>query len=266
MKTLRRAACVLLAAFSFLAVPAYSTSFSVDQSDLYYVATESGWGIQLVQRGSMIFATLFVYGPSGTPTWYVATMNSADGVTWTGDLLATTGPYLATVPFNPANVTVTKVGTMTWVPQTTATGTLTYVVSGVTIVKNITRQSLVLDDYNGTYLGAIHFQATGCTDPSNNTPAFESPLATTTIAQNGQSVTLTISILGTALTVSGTVGQDGQFGSVAGTYTATGGEIGNAAVSQMNVQTNSLSASFSLQSTNIGCLNTGYFAGMRSRP
>jgi hypothetical protein len=34
MKTLRRAACVLLAAASFFASPAYPTSFSVDQSDL----------------------------------------------------------------------------------------------------------------------------------------------------------------------------------------------------------------------------------------
>ena len=73
MKMLRRAACVLLAAVSFSALPAYATSFSTDQSDLYYIVAESGWGIQLVQRGSVIFATMFVYGPSGTPTWYVAT-------------------------------------------------------------------------------------------------------------------------------------------------------------------------------------------------
>src|SRR5438270_9660713 len=114
MMSLRRAACVLLTAASFFASPAYSTSFSVDQSDLYYITAESGWGIQLVQRGSVIFATMFVYGPSGAPTWYVATMDSTDGATWTGDLLATTGPYFATVPFNPLSVTVTKVGTMTW--------------------------------------------------------------------------------------------------------------------------------------------------------
>ena len=75
MNAFRRAACVLLAAVSFSASPAYSTAFTTDQSDLWYILAESGWGMQLVQRGSVIFATLFVYGPSGAPTWYVASMS-----------------------------------------------------------------------------------------------------------------------------------------------------------------------------------------------
>ena len=86
MTKLRRAACVLLAVASFLALPAHSTSFSTDQSDLYYIPAESGWGVQLVQRGSVIFATLFVFGPGGATTWYVATLNFVSGSTWTGDL------------------------------------------------------------------------------------------------------------------------------------------------------------------------------------
>src|SRR5215469_6275549 len=169
MNALRRAACVVLAALSLIATPASATAFSIDQSDIYYIAAESGWGIQLVQRGSIIFATIFIYGPSGAPTWYVATMNSTDGVTWTGDLLATTGPYFATLPFNPANVTVAKVGSMTWVPTSATAGTLTYIVNGTTIVKQVTRQSLALDNYSGTYLGAMHFASTGCTNPADNT-------------------------------------------------------------------------------------------------
>lgn len=38
MMALRHAACVLLAAASLLASPANATSFSTDQSDLYYIA------------------------------------------------------------------------------------------------------------------------------------------------------------------------------------------------------------------------------------
>ncbi|HUH94511.1 MAG TPA: hypothetical protein VL742_15380 [Casimicrobiaceae bacterium] len=41
-------------------------------------------------------------------------------------------------------------------------------------------------------------------------------------------------------------------------------EVGNASVTQMNVQTNAFAAGFSLQSTNNGWLSTGYIAGMRS--
>jgi hypothetical protein len=266
MKALRRAACALLVAISLIATPALPTAFSVDQSDIYYIAGESGWGIQLVQRGSIIFATIFIYGPTGAPTWYVATMNSTDGVTWTGDLLATTGDYFATVPFNPANVKATKVGTMTWVPTSATAGTLTYVVNGTTIVKQVTRQSLALDNFGGTYLSAMHLSATGCTNPTDNTPPTDVPFVTITITQNGQSGTVSISIFGLVITIVGTFSQDGQFGSLTGTYAANvGGEIGNASVSQINVQANSLSASFSLQSTNIGCLDTGYFAGMRQK-
>ena len=264
MNVLRRAVCALLVALSLLAAPSYATSFSVDQSDLYYIPAESGWGIQLVQRGSVIFATMFVYGPTGAPTWYVATLHSADGLTWTGDLLATTGTYFA-LPFNPSNFAFAKVGTMTWAPDSTATGTLSYDVNGTPVVKHVTRQTLVFDDYNGTFLGGIHFTATGCINPADNTPPSEVPLATITVTQSGQSITIAISIVGVAVTITGTLTQDGQFGTVVGTYSATGGEIGNATVSQLNVQTNALSATFSLQSTNIGCLDTGYIAGIRSR-
>ena len=267
MTTLCRTACVLLvAAASFLASPASSTSFSIDQSDLYYIPAESGWGIQLVQRGSVIFGTMFVYGPSNTPTWYVATMQFAGNFTWTGDLYATTGPWFGAVPFNPANVAARKVGTMTWAAQTVETGTLSYVVDGVAVTKNVVRQTLVFDDYSGTYLGALHITATGCTNPADNASG-EIPFVTISVIQSGSSISIAISVLGTSLlTISGTLSQSGQFGSILGAYTSDVGELGNATVSAMNVQVNALAATLLLNSTNVGCQDAGYFAGMRSRP
>ena len=266
MMALRRAACVLLTAAAFFASPAYPTSFSVDQSDLYYIQAESGWGIQLVQRGSVIFATMFVYGPSNTPTWYVATMQFAGNFTWTGDLYAATGPYFGTVPFDPANVIGTKVGTMTWVAQTIETGTLSYVVGGVAVTKNVVRQTLVFDDFSGTYLGALHATASDCTSPADNTLPIDVPFTTVSVTQSGQSVSMEISAFGSILTISGTLSQAGQFGTVLGTYTSNSGEVGNAAVSAMNVQVYALAASFSLSSTNIGCQTVGYLAVMRAQP
>ncbi len=266
MTTLRGAACVLLAAISFLASPAYSTSFSTDQSDLYYIPAESGWGVQLVQRGSVIFATLFVFGAGGATTWYVATMNFVSGSTWTGDLYTGTGPYFGTVPFNPANVFARKAGTMTWVPQTLGAGTLSYVADGVAVTKNVVRQTLAFDDYSGTYLGAFHFTTTGCTDTSNNASG-EVPLLTITITQNGQSISVAISFLSLGgMTISGMLSQAGQFGTVLGTYTDTGGDSGTASISALNVQTNAIAGTFSQSSAVEGCQTVGYFAGMRSRP
>ena len=266
MTTLRRAACVLLAAVSLLAFPAYATSFGVDQSDIYYIPTESGWGVQLVHRGSVIFATMFVFGPTGAATWYVATLNSTANSTWTGDLFTGTGPYFGIDPFDPTNVVGRKAGTMTWVAQTPGSGTLSYVADGVAVTKNVIRQTLVFDDYNGAYIGAFHFSTTGCTDPMNNA-AGEIPFTNIGVTQSGQSLTITLSILGTTpLTITGTLTQDGQFGSVVGTYTDAFGDAGTASVAALNVQLNSIAGTFEQNSTVEGCKTVGYFAGMRSRP
>jgi hypothetical protein len=266
MKPLRQTALALLTAFSLLSSPVGATSFSTDQSDLWYIVAESGWGMQLVQRGNTIFATLFVYGQNGAPTWYVATMGSTNGSTWTGDLYATTGPWFGTVPFDPANVVPRKAGTMTWTPQSLQAGTLTYVVDGVAVTKNVVRQTLVFDDYNGTYMGAFTLSTNNCTNPADNEAPFNVPSATITVTQNGQAVTVMFSIPGVSFTVSGTLTQSGQFGAVAGTYTSTVGEAGNATVSGMNVQANSFTANYSLSSTTNGCTTSGYAAGIRALP
>ena len=268
MNSLRRALCALGLAVSLVVPHALATSFSTDQSDLYYIPTESVWGMQLVQRGNVIFATLFVYGPSTAPTWYVATMGPTGALfQWTGDLYATTGPWFGTIPFDPTTVTVTKVGTMTWTAQTGNTGNVSYSVNGVMVSKNVVRQALVFDDYSGTYLAALHVAVTGCTDPTENLPPTDFPvLFTVTVTQNGASMTITISSLGMGLTITGTLSQSGQFGALIGTYFDSTGEVGNASVSAMNVQVNALTASFSQSSTNRGCQSVGYLAGMRSQP
>ena len=41
-------------------------------SDLWLKADEPGWGVNVVQQSETAFVTLFVYGPDGKPTWYVA--------------------------------------------------------------------------------------------------------------------------------------------------------------------------------------------------
>jgi len=193
-------------------------------------------------------------------------MNFVSGSTWTGDLYTGTGPYFGTVPFNADNVVARKAGTMTWVPQTLGTGTLSYVADGVAVTKNVIRQTLAVDDYSGTYLGAFHFTTTGCMDPNNNASG-EVPLFTVAITQNGQAISIAISFLGLAgITISGVLSQAGQFGTVLGTYTDTTGDSGTASVSALNVQNNSIAGTFSQSSAMEGCQTVGYFAGMRSRP
>ena len=58
MKFIRPILAVALLVALGLVRPAWATSWSNDQSDLWWNASENGWGIQFVQRGSTIFATI----------------------------------------------------------------------------------------------------------------------------------------------------------------------------------------------------------------
>ena len=263
MKAIHRAACLLLAAASLLALPVHATSFSTDQSDLWWNASESGWGIQLIQRGSVIFATMFVYGPSTTPAWYTATLNPQGGAgTWSGNLIASTGPAFGTVPFDPAAVGRTTVGTMTWAPQFVETGTLTYNVEGITVVKNVVRQNIAFEDYAGHYGGGIHQAATGCADAGSNgtTEAF----GTLDVTQNGQALTLrSFPSGGGSCSYPGTLTQYGQMGGVSGVYSCSDGKAGTFALFEMQVNPSGITGRFSAMSTSPpGCQLNGWFGGL----
>jgi hypothetical protein len=261
MKSLRHAACVLLAAASLLASPAYATSFTTDQSDLYYIVAEQGWGIQLVQRGSVIFATLFVYDVNGNPTWYTATMDYTTNLTWTGTLYATmNGTYFAS-PWNPRTLLVNPVGVMTWSAPLIDGGTLTYIVNGVTVVKNVVRQTLVFDDYSGHYAGYVHREFAGC--PNNSTA--EVPRITD-ITQNGTAINIleTFPSLGGSCTFIGTVSEFGQMGDFQGTYVCSDGSGGTSEWLEVQVTRSGLSNRHMIGYTNPpGCQENGYFAGAR---
>jgi hypothetical protein len=264
MKLLRHAAGVLLAAASLLASPAYPTSFTTDQSDLWYIQAESGWGIELVHRASVVFATLFVYDTTGTPVWYVATMQyTGSSFTWTGDLYTTTGPYFGTVPFNPANVTATKVGTMTWSAQTVNTGTLTYVVNGVTVNKNIVRETLANDDFSGHYGGGFHSVITSCINPAQDGTVEK--IGVFDITQSGQSFKLqSTPATGASCSYPGTLVQFGQMGDVSGTYSCTDGATGTFFLYEIQVNVTGVTGRFSASaSLPPGCQSTGWFGGLR---
>src|SRR5206468_3647964 len=100
---------------------------------------ESGWGVNVTQQGDVVFATLFDYGLDGKATWYVLAHADKTGPgTYSGDLYTTTGPVFNASPW--PGITATKVGTMTFAFSSGATGTLTYSVNGVQVVKPIQRE------------------------------------------------------------------------------------------------------------------------------
>jgi hypothetical protein len=162
----RRFAAALAASMAF-AMPASATSFSTDYTDLWFNPAESGWGVNLIQQGNTLFATLFVYGPDQTARWYVASgLVGSSTTTFTGPLFRTTGPYFG-APWTGGGP-ATNVGSMSFVFNTPTTGTLTYVVDGVNVQKSIQRQTFVANNIGGAFLGGLTAQSSACSSGQNN--------------------------------------------------------------------------------------------------
>jgi hypothetical protein len=117
---------------------------SLNVEGLWYNApaeSESGWGVNITQQGSIIFATWFTYDTDGSGMWLVMSRGELIGDnTYSGTLFRTTGPSFDSVPFNPALVTRAAIGEATFTFSDSNNGTFKYTVNGVTQTKNITRQ------------------------------------------------------------------------------------------------------------------------------
>jgi hypothetical protein len=263
MRALRFAIVAATLVAATYAVPVGATAYSIDQSDLWWNPNESGWGIQFINHATTIFATMFVYGPapSSAPTWYTATLTATSPQSWTGDLLATTGPPFANPNFDPNTVTRRTVGTMTWTTSSATAGALNYVVDGVQVNKSLVRTPMPLEDYSGTFLGAIHETQSNCSNPAKN-GTFED-FATVTIVQNGASGTLTVTPqTGNGCIAVGTLNQDGRFGTFTAPAGCNGGP-GSLVLSQMTVGVNDLALHFEGIDNSNGCKASGDFSGER---
>ena len=265
-KVLRAAPMALLLATVCIPAPA-ALAKTTDQSDLWWIPAESGWGIQLVQQENTIFATLFAYGPDGKPTWYTATLNYLGGApfnTWSGDLYTTTGPWFGTVPFDPVTVTRTTVGTMSLSKQSVNRGTLAYSVNGVYVVKQIQRQNLVTLNFSGAYTGTLSQQGTGVPPciPARDTPGVPAAFE---VSQNGAAMTVVAQTSADTCTFSGTYSQGGHFGSYSGIYSCTSGDGGTFLIFEMAVSLYDFRARTELNSQT-GCTLKGYMVGLRQPP
>ncbi len=111
-----------------------------DYTDMWWNASESGWGINVIQHASgNVFAIWYTYGSDGKRVWY-----HMPGGTWTssttvsGNIYATAGPGFDGA-FDPNRVTRTPVGTGMFTFSDASHGTWTYSINGVTGNKAITR-------------------------------------------------------------------------------------------------------------------------------
>lgn len=239
---------------------ATKAAFGTDVSDLWWNPSESGWGMQLVQEADFVFATVYVYGSNGSPTWITGELVANGGGVFSGPLYVTSGPWFGG-PFDPTAVGIRQAGSMTFTQQTPGTGALTYTVDGVQVTKEVQRETLVLDDYTGDYFTSAKFQSSGCTDPTQD------GVMVAAVSMNIRQSTTNMSMVwafdsGNVCTYSGAYGQSGHLGTFVGSFTCTNGNAGQMLMYEMTYRPGTISGQLTGSGSNTGCQYTGNFSGI----
>ena len=233
------------------------TNITNDFTDVWWPDAEPGWGIQLIQNANVIFATMFVYGDTGAQRFYVATLVITSGVTFSGTLYSTTGPYFGS-PWNPAAVVETAVGTMTFTGTGVGTGTLTYNVGAVNVSKTLNRQPLALENNAGTYFLTDTYACTGGCGTGDES-------GTLTIAQTGTSSTWTIVWPFATCTFPMTYLQVGRIGQYTGTMSCNNGVTGTANFFDVHNRVKMVTGRYTINNSS-GCSCPGRFAAISTTP
>ena len=264
MKTLRHYAAAFVAALG-ISLPASATTYGIDYTDLWFNPAESGWGVNVIQQFDTLFATLFVYGSDNSARWFVASDLRGSQNSFSGALYQTTGPAFS-APWS-GGPTVTPVGSMTFTFSSWNAGTLTYTVSGQTVIKQIQRQTFRANSLAATYLGGMTVIGSACSNPAENGQGF---LATGRLVVSGStSVSLRVEFTNSAgqpgvCTWTGTYSPSGRLGTISGNYVCQAGSAassGTFTMVEVDVSRNGFNASYNARDQ--FCTYNGNFGGVR---
>ncbi|MCC7325590.1 MAG: hypothetical protein IT521_02140 [Burkholderiales bacterium] len=253
---LRSLAAVLLLAFA-----AVRPAAAVDWTDLWWNSNESGWGVNFVQADDFVFATFFVNGANQQSIWYTGQMTvDANGI-WSGPLYQTTGPYYGGI-WDPTQRTTTQVGTVTFTPQNSYSGTLTYNVNNVNVTKTVARQTLKSIPLGGKYSGAYLSIFSNCDDPANNGPV-RTFVDIEVIQTTGGTLQMDISTSPTAVCrLAGDYFQDGQLYRVPGaSYTCGSAFASTANLTQVKATAQGIEGQW-VAPIEAGCVESAYFSAV----
>lgn len=278
MMPARRSARTIVAAWAVCAAAGAQAANPVmnDVTDLWFNPDESGWGVNLIQEGSVAFATLFVYDQAGRAHWFVgseldgAPATGGQSVVFVGKLYETTGPVFSAPAFDPAKVTVREVGRVTFefpfkpTPSSAANiARLTYTVDGVKVVKQVQRQTWALNDLSGQYYGVRVTQTSPAT-PGCPTRVATQVFDSIDLAHLGGSIAITAthgSPVDESCRYTGSYAQEGHMGSVSGSYSCSDGASGTFTLSQVEGGRNGFFAAYA--ATDRTCSVVGNFSAVR---
>ena len=234
---------------------------AVDYTDLWVSQSELGWGVNLDQSDSFIFATFFIYGPNQQPTWYSGELTLGSNGVWSGPLFLSTGSYFG-APWSTAQKSINQVGTVTFTPSSSYAGTLTYNVGNVNVAKVISRLTLTTIALGGDYSGALISVYNNCNDATQNSSVRSFyDLAVTQNASTG-SLQLDFNLSAGLCRMTGAYIQNGQLYRMPnGAYTCGTSFSTSVQMTQIKQTAQGIEGQW-VAPVGAGCVETGYFSAV----
>lgn len=135
----------LLAAFVFSCMSitsSFAQAFPVDYTDIWWNASESGWGMQISQHNNEIFAVWYTYDEQGNQLFIVLSgcnLQAFNGSVCRGNLYRGTGSPYTLPTYNRALNTTVNIGEATLTFNNRDSATFAYRIGGTSITKQMTR-------------------------------------------------------------------------------------------------------------------------------
>jgi hypothetical protein len=264
IRTLRSALRTLAAAAVVSLAVVRPAAAVTDWTDIWWATPEVGWGVNFVQSNEFIFATFFVHAADLQPDWYTGqmTLNTATGV-WSGGLYRTTGSYYG-APYKGSELSTVQVGSVTFTPSSTYSGTLTYNVGTVNVTKQITRLTLTTIPLGANYYGGIYQDIYSCANASQNVVNryYSELIVEQTTPDSSSLLSIKFAVPDGVCTLSGKYIQDGVLHRIPNaSYVCTTGINTTANVTGVKATQQGIEGQWSAQFNN-GCIDTGYFSAV----
>ncbi|APV48264.1 hypothetical protein BWI17_00365 [Betaproteobacteria bacterium GR16-43] len=248
---------------------AHAVTFSTDNSDLWWDPAEPGYGLNVVQQGDTLFLTLFTYNAARAPLWLVGTEIKyvgpvGSGYQFGGKWYQTTGsPH--TGPYLPTAFSLREVGTATFTVKSQNSATLVYTIDGVTVTRNLVRQTYKVNNLTGNFLGATVGTYGNCLTLNS----YSEDIGFVAVAHDPSTnaITITAQQAGGTCTYSGTYEPTGRLGSISsGLFSCTNGGLAGTFIAT-EIEGSTLSFSTRISARGAGqCTFIGKIGGLRQGP
>lgn len=229
-----------------------------DFSDAWWVPSESGWGINILQQGSSLVLMFYIFDDSNQPVWYRAVTRQTSTGSYEGVIYRDAGTSYREVNFGPVQYPSVAVGQLRFQPTTLYDGVLTYTLGDTTASKTMTRIAFDGQDYSGVHASSVTAQISSCGDKAGSL----SGNLQTELIVSGSSASMVLSSGAATCVISGPFRQRGRLGQIIdGSYSCSDGGEGTARVDGWD---NTGGAFTAIVSTTSGaCSEWGRIAGVR---